>query len=156
MKIKITVEWMPIHILVGGFIFTVYGLGGVFLGGYKWAYALVFILGIVMVSSRHMVVIDKANNTYSDFYWVLGMKVQNYTASFSQLLSLTVTSGIYTQQYGMYVRRHISGTIYKMYIDLPDDEPIYIGQDKSLSKIRQRAEKLAQDLDLEVRDTVED
>jgi hypothetical protein len=156
MKIRITVEWMPIHILVGGAIFSIYGLGGVVFGDYKWAYALVLLLGVVMFTSRHLVVIDRQNKQYSDFYWVLGMKVQNYTASFEKLLSLTITSGTYTQQYGMYVRRHISGTIYKMYLDLADDEPIYIGQSKSMSKIRSRADKLSSSLGIALRDTTQD
>jgi hypothetical protein len=156
MKIKITVEWLPIHILVGGFIFTIYGLGGVFLGSYKWAYALVFILGLIMLTSRHMVVINQDNKTYSDFYWVLGMKVQNYSTGFEQIKSLTITAGQYSQQYGMYVRRHISGTIYKMYLDFANQESLYIGQSKSDSSIRKKAANIANSLNLQVRDMIDD
>ncbi len=112
MKTKITVEWMPIHILVGGIIFTIYGLGGVFIGAYKWAYTLVFILGLVMLTSRHLVVLNTDKHSYSDFYWVLGLKVQNYTAPYKEISSLSITAGNYTQQYGMYVRRHISGVVH--------------------------------------------
>ena len=156
MKTKITVEWMPIHILVGGAIFTIYGLGGTILGDYKWAYALVFLLGLVMFTSRHLVVIDRDKSTYNDFYWVLGFKVQNYTATIKEIQSLTITAGNYTQQYGMYVRRYISGTIYKIYLDLADDEPLYLGQSKSLKKLRVRAEEIARELKTQVRDTIED
>lgn len=143
---------MPIHILVGGVIFTIYGLGGLVLGDYKWAYALVFILGLVMFTSRHLVIIDQEKKTYSDFYWVLGLKVQDYKAGFKEFTSLTITSGHYTQQYGMYVRRYLSGTIFKMYLDIPGDEPLYLGQGKDLKKVRRRATKLAGALAVELSD----
>lgn len=156
MKVRITVELMPIHILVGGIIFTIYGLGGIFIGELKWVYALVFLLGLVMCTSRHLVIIDTEQKQYSDFYWVLGLKVQNYTANYESIQSLMLTAGNYTQQYGMYVRRFISGTIFKMYLDLPNDEPIYIGQGKSHKKIVKRAEKVAGDLGISVRDISEE
>ena len=155
MKIKITVEYMPVHILVGGIILSIYGLGGVFIGEYKWAYALVFILGLLMLTSRHMVIVNTANKFYSDFYWVLGIKVQNYTATWNKIQFITLTSGQYSQQYGMYVRRFISGTIYKMYLVLDENGPVYIGQSKSDSKIRSRAKKIADELGVDINDKIE-
>ena len=155
-NVKITVERMPVHILVAGFIFTIYGLSEMFLSDLKWVYALVFVLGLIMLTSRQMVNIDHVNKTYSEYKWVLGFKFENYTASFEHISSLSIKGGNYSQQYGMYVRRFISGVIYKMYLDLPGDDPLFLGQSKSLKKIRDRAEKLAKRLSTQVRDTTKD
>ena len=150
MKTTITVEWLPIHILVGGVIFSIYGLGGVFLGDLRWVYAIVFLIGLMMATSRRLVRIDSKNNKISDFYWVLGIKVQDETYSYDKISSIALTSGLYTQQYGMYVRRHISGTIYKLYLELEGMESHYVGQSKSEERAREKAAKLAEDLGIEV------
>jgi len=155
MKLNFTIEWMPVHILVGGILLTLYGLGGVFLGEYKIVYGLVFLLGLTMSTSRHMVTIDSQKKVYSDFYWIVGFKAQNDTSSYTQLLSLTITEGVYTQEYGMYVRRYISGTIYKIYLDIAEDEPLYVGQSKSLKKIKKRGQRIADQLGIELRDLSE-
>lgn len=152
MKIKITVEWMPIHVLVGGVIFAVYGFLAMFMENQIWIYALVFLLGVVMVTSRHLVVVDPAKKQYSDFYWVLGFKVQNYTASYENILCIILNSGPYTQKYGMYVRRYISGTIYKIYLDLDNGETVYLGQHKDNQQASAKAEKLAGLFNVKVRD----
>jgi hypothetical protein len=43
-----------------------------------------------------------------------------------------------------------------MYLDLANDEPIYLGQSKSIRNIRKRAKVLAEALGTEVRDLTED
>ena len=131
MKIKIKVEALPLHFLVlGGFlilytIFNLLAMQGVILN------SVLLIVGVLLLSSHQRLEINTDKKEYSEFYWILGMKMSNYSEHYSEITSLQCTTGNYSQEYGKYNRRFISGTMYLGHLELKDQDLIFGGQNKS-------------------------
>jgi len=150
MHIKIKVESFPLHFIVLGGILLVYSIFDLIAGQSYILDTILVILGVLLITSHQRVVIDLKNKKYSEFYWVLGLKMSNYEQSYQQITSLVCATGKYSQQYGKYNRRFISGTMYSGYIELKDQENIFIGQHKSKASLMKKLAKIGSQLNITI------
>jgi hypothetical protein len=155
MKIKIRVESLPLHFVLLGVAMIIFAM-------FDWLSSLSYIFdtvllifGVLLTTSHQKLVIDKKAKNYNEFYWVLGLKVKNNQESFHEITSVFCESGKYSQQYGKYNRRFISGTMYNGYIELKDQENLYIGQNKRKQSLLNRLEKIGAQLNVAVEDRVD-
>ena len=152
---KIKVEALPLHfLLLGGFL-ILYGA----LNLMAWQ-AVVFnsfllIAGILLLTSHQALSIDTDKMEYSEFYWILGLKLNNYTESYRKIISLTCSTGMYSQQYGKYNRRFIQGTMFKGFIELSNQGKLFIGQNKSKKALMLKLNKISDKLEVPIQDLVE-
>lgn len=105
-----------------------------------------------MLTSHQGLTINTDNKKYSEYYWVLGMKLSNFSEQYEEIISLECTPANYSQQYGKYNRRFISGTMYKGYIDLKDQDKLYVGQNKSKRAMMRKLTRICTKLEVPVND----
>jgi len=158
MPIKIKVEALPLHFLVlGGFLvlFTMFNF--IVQGGYLLNSALLLV-GLLLITSQQKLEINTTKKTYSEYYWVLGLKLNNYTESYAEIISVECSAANYSQEYGKYNRWFISGTMFRGHIELKGQDHIYVGQDKSKTGLLKKLTKISTQLrvPLEDRTNVED
>ena len=152
MSVKIKVEALPLHFLVlGGFlilysVFNFITAQGVILN------LVLLLLAIILLTSQQRLEINTANNSYSEFYWVLGMKLSNNVVSYSEIISVECTAANYSQEYGKYNRRFISGIMFKGYIELKEQEKLYIGQNKNKTAMLKKLTKIGSQLQVPLED----
>jgi hypothetical protein len=156
MKIKIKVESLPLHfVILGGFL-DVYATLNLIIGESVVMNGILLLVGGLLLTSHQRLDIDLSNKVYSEYYWVLGMKLSNYTEQFHEITSLVCASGSYSQQYGKYNRRYISGTMYKGYIELRDQEPLFVGQSKNKQSLMKKLTKISTELKVPVEDRADE
>jgi hypothetical protein len=152
MNIKIKVEALPLHfIILGGFL-IIYAILNLVTGQYVILSSVLFVLGVFMLTSHQGLSINTDKKMYSEYYWVLGMRLSNYTEQYEEITLITCTSGNYSQQYGKYNRRFISGIMYKGYIELKDQDKLYVGQNKNKHVLMKKLSKISKQLEVAVVD----
>ena len=109
-----------------------------------------------MLTSPHGLTINTDQQKYSEYYWVLGMKLSNYTDQYEEITLIACTSGNYSQQYGKYNRRFISGIMYKGYIELKDQDKLYVGQNKSKQAMLKKLATISKQLKVPVEDLTDE
>ena len=156
MRIKIKVEALPLHfLLLGGFlilyaIFNLLAWHGMILN------SVLLIVGILLLTSHQRLVINTDKKEYSEFYWVLGMKMSNYMEHYSAITSVQCTTGNYSQEYGKYNRRFISGTMYLGHLELKDQDLIFVGQNKSKRTLMKKLATISDQLKVPVEDLTDE
>ena len=110
------------------------------------------LLGVLLTTSHQRIAIDLEQKKYAEFYWVLGLKMNNYEENYQEITSLVCSTGKYSQQYGKYNRRFITGTMYQGFIELKEQENIFIGQNKSKQSLMNRLEKIAGQINVAIKD----
>ena len=154
MRIKIKVESLPLHFLIlGGFLMS-YSILNLLAWQYVLLNLVIFVVGILMLTSHQGLSIDTDKKVYNEYYWVLGMKLSNYSEQYQKITSLACTTGNYSQEYGKYNRRFISGTMYKGYIELKDQDHLFIGQNKSKQAMMKKLTKISAQLKVPVEDKI--
>jgi hypothetical protein len=152
MKIKIKVEALPLHFLILGGFFILYAIYNLLIWQAVILNSVLLIIGILMLTSHQSLLINTENKAYSEYYWVLGIKINNYSEQYEEITSLECSESNYSQQYGKYNRRFISGTMYKGYIELKDQEKLFVGQNKSKGAMLKRLTKISGQLKVNVVD----
>lgn len=143
MKIKIKVEALPLHFLILGGFLILYSITDLWISGIAVLNSILLIIGILMLTSQQRLVIDLNNKKYSEFYWVLGMRLKNYTEQYKEISSAICDSGTYSQEYGKYNRRYISGIMYKGYIQLVGGDNLFVGQNKNKLAMMRKLKKIS-------------
>jgi hypothetical protein len=156
MVMKIKVEALPLHFLVLGALLDVYATFHLIIGESVILNAILLLIGTLQLTTHQRLDIDLTKKIYSEFYWLLGIKLNNYTETYQEITALVCSSGSYSQQYGKYNRRFISGTMYKGYIELKDQEPLFVGRSKSKQGMMKKLTKLSAQLKLPVSDKTND
>ena len=155
MNIKIKVESLPLHFVLLGAAMIIFAMFD-WLASQSYIFDVVLlILGVLLLTSHQRLVIDIKGKKYFEFYWVVGLKMSNSENSFQEITSVFCESGKYSQEYGKYNRRFISGTMFNGYIELKDQENLYIGQNKSKQSLLNRLEKIGAQLNVPVEDRVD-
>ena len=155
MKIKIKVESLPLHFVLLGAAMVIFAMFD-WLASQSYIFdVILFILGVLLLTSHQRLVVDMKSKKYFEFYWVLGLKMSNSENSFQEITSVFCDSGKYSQEYGKYNRWFISGTIYNGYIELKDQDNLYIGQNKNKQSLLNRLEKIGTQLNVAVEDRVD-
>lgn len=155
MKIKIKVEALPLHFLILGGFLILYAVLNLAAQQAVILNSVLLFVGVLMLTSHQALQLNLDKKVYSEYYWVLGLKLSNYTEQYQKLTSVECTTGTYSQEYGKYNRRFISGTMYKGYITLEDQESIYLGQSKSKSALLKKLTKLSAKLEVPIKDQTE-
>lgn len=115
----------------------------------QWLAVPLFILGILLTSTHYRLAIDKKNKTYKEYLWILGFK-KGDELPFEGLDLIYINQVEMASGYGFVTRINISSTYYKVYIELLNDESIFIGESKHEEKVIQKAQRLAHALKLEI------
>ena len=156
MNVKIKVETLPLHfLLLGGFL-ILYAILNLLAAQGMILNSVLLIVGILLISSHQRLVINTDKKAYSEFYWVLGMKMSNFSEPYSVISSVECTTGNYSQEYGKYNRRFISGTMYRGYIQLKDQEALFAGQNKSKATLMNKLRKISDTLNVPLEDRTND
>ena len=150
MLVKIKVEALPLHFIVLGGFLVAYTAVDLMLTHFVILNSVLFLLGIILLTTRQRLDIDLSEKMYSEYYWVLGMKFSNDSAAFQEIKSAVCVTGNYSQEYGKYNRRFISGTMYMGYIELTDQEKLYVGQNKNKQAMLKKITRIADQLKVPV------
>ena len=148
MKFQIKIESLPLHFLVLGWFLILFNGVNLYINTDIMFNLILLVVGVLLVASQQRVELDLDKKLYSEYYWVLGLRLSPDTEEYSEMLEVILTEGNYSQEYGKYNRRFISGTIFKGYIVLKDQEHIFIGQNKSRKAMERKIIKLADKLKL--------
>ena len=148
MKFQIKIESLPLHFLVLGWFLVIFNGVSLFISADIIFNLILLIVGILLVASQQRVELDLEKKLYSEYYWVLGLRLSQTTEEYSEMLEVILAEGNYSQEYGKYNRRFISGTMFKGYIVLKDQEHIFIGQNKGRKAMERKIIKLADKLKL--------
>jgi len=152
MIVKIKVEHLPLHFLVLGGLLDLYATFNFITVQSVILNSILLLIGFLLLTSHQRLDINLTKKIYYEYYWLLGMKLSNYSAPYQELTAVLCTVGNYSQQYGKYNRRFISGTMYKGYIGLKDQEPLYVGQNKSKRAMMKKLMKISKQLEVPVED----
>ena len=152
MSVKIKVEALPLHFLVLGGFLILYCIFSLITSQAVILNSVLLLLAIILLTSQQRIEINTDNKTYSEFYWVLGMKLSNYVNSYSEIISVECSAANYSQEYGKYNRRFISGIMFKGYIELKEQEKLYIGQNKNKTAMLKKLTKIASQLQVPLED----
>jgi len=155
MIIKIKVEALPLHFLILGGFLIVYALLNLLAAQAIILNSILLLIGTLLLTSHQALLVNTTKKVYSEFYWVLGMKLSNYTEAYTDIISLTCVTGNYSQQYGKYVRRFIQGTMFKGFIELSNQENLFVGQNKSKKTLILKLNKISVDLGVPVKEIIE-
>ena len=155
MKVRINVEMLPLHFVILGVFLVLFNSFELYAMGFSWFSAILLFIGIIMSTTQQQVLINTGSKKFEQFYWVLGMKLSNYSVEYSEIVDVYYVDAKYSQQYGKYNRWFISGVLYKGFIKLRDHDNIYIGKSKSIAGISRRLNKIAKKLNVEVIDRTE-
>ena len=156
MNIKIKVEALPLHFLILGGFLILYAIFNLSTGQYVILSSVILVVGALMLTSHQGLTINTDQQKYSEYYWVLGMKLSNYTDQYEEITLIACTSGNYSQQYGKYNRRFISGIMYKGYIELKDQDKLYVGQNKSKQAMLKKLATISKQLKVPVEDLTDE
>ena len=156
MRIKIKVEALPLHFLVLGGFLILYSTVNLIIWQDVILSSVLLIVGILLFSSHQSLVINPDKKDYSEFYWVLGMKLNNYTTTYTEITSVECTTGNYSQEYGKYNRRFISGTMYLGHLELKDQDLIFVGQNKSKRTLMKKLATISDQLKVPVEDLTDE
>ena len=152
MKIKITVEHLPLHfIILAGFL-VLYSVFHLITWQSVILNSVLFVIGVLMLTTHQALLINTDKKEYSEYYWMLGIKLNKFTERYQEITSVLCTTGNYSQQYGKYNRRFISGILYKGYIELRDQDKLYVGQNKSKRAMMKKLTTLSAKLEVAVND----
>ena len=152
MKIKITVERLPLHfIILAGFL-VLYSVFHLITWQSVILNSVLFVIGVLMLTTHQALLINTDKKEYSEYYWMLGIKLNKFTERYQEITSVHFTTGNYSQQYGKYNRRFISGILYKGYIELRDQDKLYVGQNKSKRAMMKKLTTLSAKLEVAVND----
>lgn len=152
MNIKIKVEALPLHFLILGVFLILYAILNLATGQYVILSSVILVAGALMLTSHQGLTINPEQQKYSEYYMVLGMKLNNFSEHYKELTSVELTRSNYSQEYGKYNRRFISGIMYKGYIELKDLDKLYVGQNKSKQAMSKKLAKISAKLDVPVHD----
>lgn len=156
MKIKITVERLPLHFLILAGFLVLYAVFHLITWQSVILNSVLFVVGVIMLSTHQALLINTERKEYSEYYWVLGFKLKSFTESYQEITSVQCTAGNYSQQYGKYNRRFISGTIYKGHIELSNQDNLFVGQNKSKRVMIKKLTEISVKLKVSVEDRTED
>jgi hypothetical protein len=151
-KIKIIVERLPLHFIVLGILLISFSIFDSLSTQSYILDAILLVLGVLLLTSKQVLEIDTKNKQYSEYYWVLGLKMNNSSKSFKEIISIFSTSVNYSQQYGKYNRRYISGKLFKGFIELKSQDNLFIGQNKKKEALLKKITILSKDLQIPVED----
>ena len=152
MNIKIKVEALPLHFLILGGFLILYAIFNLATGQYVILSSVILVVGALMLTSHQGLTINTDQQKYSEYYWVLGMKLSNFSDQYEEITVIACTSGNYSQQYGKYNRRFINGIMYKGYIELKDQDKLFLGQNKSKHALMKKLSKISRQLEVAVED----
>jgi hypothetical protein len=152
MRIKIKVEALPLHFVVLGGLLVLYSIFNILIRESLILNSVLLLVGIVLITTQQMLEINTDKKSFSEYYWLLGLKLSNYTESYSEIIYVECTTANYSQEYGKYNRRFISGTMFKGHIELKDQDNIYVGQNKSKSSLLRKLTKISTQLRVPVED----
>jgi hypothetical protein len=152
MLVKIKVETLPLHFLVLGGLLDVYATFNLIINESVILNGVLFLVGGLLLTSHQRLEIDLAKKIYREYYWLLGMKLSNYSEPYDKITEIVCTSGKYSQQYGKYNRRFISGTMYTGYIELKNQEALFVGKSKSKQSLIKKLTRIGDRLALPVTD----
>ena len=152
MKIKITVERLPLHfIILAGFL-VLYSVFHLITWQSMILNSVLFVIGVLMLTTHQSLLINTDKKEYNEYYWMLGIKLNKFTERYQEITSVHCTTGNYSQQYGKYNRRFISGIMFKGYIELRDQDKLYVGQNKSERAMMKKLTTLSAKLEVAVND----
>ncbi len=114
-----------------------------------WLAGPLFILGILLTSTHYRLALNMREKKYKEYYWILGFK-KGEKLPYEQLEFIYINEVQMASGYGYVTRINISSNYYKGYIKLLNEEPIFIGESKHEKKIMQKAQRLADTLNLEI------
>lgn len=118
--------------------------------------SVLLLVGILMLTTYQALIINPDKKVYIQYYWVLGIKLNNYTEEYQHVTSVVCKTSNYSQQYGKYNRWFISGIMYKGHITLENQNSIYIGQNKSKKLMLKKLAKISDQLNVPIEDTTEE
>ena len=156
MKIKIAVERLPLHFLILAGFLVLYAVFHLITWQSVILNSVLFVVGAIMLTTHQALLINTDRKEYSEYYWILGIKLNSFTERYQEITSVHCTAGNYSQQYGKYNRRFISGTIYKGHIELSNQDSLFVGQNKSKSAMIKKLTKISAKLKVPVEDRTED
>ena len=152
MHIKIKVEALPLHFIVlGAFLILYSGFNLIILEGVIFNLILL-LLGAVLVTTQQRLEINTDKKLYSGYYWLLGLKLNNYTESYTEIISVECATANYSQEYGKYNRRFISGTMFKGHIELKEQDNLFVGENKNKATLLKKLTKLSTQLQVPLED----
>ena len=156
MKIKIKVEHLPLHFLILAGFLVLYAVFHLITWQSMILNSVLFVVGVLMLTTHQALLINTDKKEYSEYYWMLGIKLKNFTERYQEVTSVYCIAGNYSQQYGKYNRRFISGTIYKGYIELRDQDDLFVVQNKSKRAMTMKLTKISVKLKVPLEDKSED
>lgn len=152
MKIKIKVEYLPLHFLILAGFLVLYAVFHLISWQSVILNSVLFVVGTLMLTTHQALLINPDNKEYSEYYWMLGIKLNNFTEQYQEITSVLCSVGNYSQQYGKYNRRFISGIMYKGYIELKDQDKLFLGQNKNKHVLMKKLAKISKKLEVAVED----
>jgi len=156
MKIKITIERLPLHfIILAGFL-VLYSVFHLITWQSVILNSVLFVIGVLMLTTHQALLINTDKKEYNEYYWMLGIKLKKFTERYQEIISVHCTTANYSQQYGKYNRRFISGTMYKGYIELSNQDDLFVGQNKSKRAMTKKLTKISVKLKVPLEDKSED
>jgi hypothetical protein len=154
MKIKIKVEHLPLHFLILAGFLVLYAVFHLITWQSVILNSVLFVVGVLMLTTHQALLINTDKKEYSEYYWMLGVKLKNFTERYQEITSVYCTAGNYSQQYGKYNRRFISGIMYKGYIELKDQDKLFVGQNKNKHVLMKKLSKISKQLEVAVEDQI--
>jgi len=152
MKLKFQAEFLPIPIIILGAALLLYGILGLFTNQQYLVNFLVLAIGLLFVSTHQGLTVDTKNNEVSDYYWVFGLKLNNYKQSYDRLEAIVLSQKNFTQGYGFVPRLHASGILYQGYLKIKDRDPVYLGQSKNKKSLHKKLASIANKLGISIKD----
>ncbi|NJN28260.1 MAG: hypothetical protein HC819_20970 [Cyclobacteriaceae bacterium] len=103
-------------------------------------------LGMIILTTAYKLIVDLKSKQIVEFLFFIGMKRNLERHDFEELNCISIRSGTYTQQLNYKsISSNIQGTMYSAYLET-DSGSFYIGESKSLKKLKRKMQSQANTL----------
>lgn len=119
----------------------------------NWIVAvIVAFIGGLIVSSHYKLIIDKEKKIVHDQLLLLGLKNKHESFKFKQLKHIIINEAKFSQKMQLRAASgSMTGMLYSAYL-VCDDKKHFLGESQNLAKLKVKAEDLANQLGIEVKD----
>ena len=156
MNVKVTVERLPLHFLILAGFLVLFAAFHLITWQSVILNSVLFVVGAIMLTTHQALLVNTDRKEYSEYYWILGIKLNSFTERYEEITLVYCSTGNYSQEYGKYNRWFINGTIYKGYIELSNQDSLFVGQNKNKSAMINKLTKISAKLKVPIEDRTED
>ncbi|MDF9796973.1 hypothetical protein OKW21_002236 [Catalinimonas alkaloidigena] len=150
MKNKIDIythHYFPFHMIVLGLAFLLMSV--IISMMYPVVAIVLFMLGILLVSTHYRLSVDTENKKYREYLWITGFK-KGEKLPYKQIIDIHIKHITQSIEYGFVSRVRGRKKVYSAAIEIDGNQSLFVGEHRSEKKLLSKVNKIAEAVQTEV------